>query len=98
MHYVYILYSASYDKYYVGETKDVKKRLLQHNDPMQTHYTSKYQPWAVCMSIEIENRKEARKLERFIKNQKSRKFIEKLIRNKGEDLFIKSIVLKALEK
>ena len=29
--FVYILYSKAFDKFYVGQTKDVNARLLRHN-------------------------------------------------------------------
>ncbi len=29
--YVYILYSKSIDKYYIGEDKDIQERIEQHN-------------------------------------------------------------------
>ncbi|MCB8994752.1 MAG: GIY-YIG nuclease family protein [Bacteroidales bacterium] len=31
MFYIYILYSAKYDKYYVGHTDNVPRRLEEHN-------------------------------------------------------------------
>jgi len=31
MNFVYILYSASLDKYYVGEAIDIEDRIKQHN-------------------------------------------------------------------
>jgi len=35
MFYVYILYSQSADKFYVGQTPDVQKRLREHNNPSE---------------------------------------------------------------
>ena len=35
MHYFYILYSASADKFYVGPTEDVQQRLFYHNNPIE---------------------------------------------------------------
>jgi putative endonuclease len=32
MHFVYILYSSKHDKYYVGQTDDVERRLVKHNE------------------------------------------------------------------
>ena len=29
---VYVLYSEKYDKLYIGDTSDLKKRLLSHNE------------------------------------------------------------------
>ncbi|MBK7964881.1 MAG: GIY-YIG nuclease family protein [Bacteroidetes bacterium] len=30
MHFLYILYSPTINKYYVGETKDLDQRLIEH--------------------------------------------------------------------
>jgi putative endonuclease len=42
--YVYILYSSSIGKYYVGHTHDVQKRVLQHNAG-RTPSTKSGKPW-----------------------------------------------------
>lgn len=31
MHYVYLLYSRSKSKFYIGETKDLRRRFTEHN-------------------------------------------------------------------
>jgi len=31
MFFVYILYSASFDKYYVGQTRNLEDRIIRHN-------------------------------------------------------------------
>jgi putative endonuclease len=33
--YVYILFSPASDKYYIGHTPDVEKRLYEHNHPQE---------------------------------------------------------------
>jgi len=35
MFYVYILYSQKYDRYYIGHSPDVDKRLKEHNNPRE---------------------------------------------------------------
>jgi predicted GIY-YIG superfamily endonuclease len=35
VHYFYILYSASADKFYVGHSEDVQQRLIYHNHPIE---------------------------------------------------------------
>ncbi|MFB6343545.1 GIY-YIG nuclease family protein [Saccharicrinis sp. FJH62] len=45
MYYVYILYSKSADKYYVGSTGNIEQRLYQHNNSAVNKFTSKYRPW-----------------------------------------------------
>ena len=81
MHYVYILHSPSYDKYYVGQTPDVETRLLFHNELSETSYTSRYRPWELKRVIEVSDRSVAVKLERYIKGRKSRTYLKRLITN-----------------
>jgi len=80
MFYLYILYSESSDKYYIGYTRDYRRSFHEHNHSDGDTYTSKHRPWilkAVFACGEIEA--EAIRLERFIKKQKSRKLIERII-------------------
>lgn len=80
MYYLYILYSPTSDKYYVGYSNDPHSRLLAHNSTDRVTYTSKHRPWVLkaifsCGKVEGE----AMRIEKFIKKQKSRKLLEKLI-------------------
>ncbi|MCK4661689.1 MAG: GIY-YIG nuclease family protein [Bacteroidales bacterium] len=77
MFYIYILYSKKSDKYYVGYTDNVQRRLKEHNNPQKTKYTSKHLPWELISSFKVGNNKGiAMKIEKFIKKQKSKKFIQ----------------------
>jgi putative endonuclease len=80
MYYIYILYSPSSDKFYVGYSNDFARRLVEHNSSDKITYTSKHRPWILeavfeCGIIESS----AMKIEKFIKKQKSKVLIEKLI-------------------
>jgi len=80
MFYLYILYSVSSDKYYVGYTDCIERRLFEHNNSNRTTYTSKHRPWVLKKSIELtNNRGLALKIEKAIKKLKSRKIIESII-------------------
>ena len=80
MFYLYVLYSAGSDLYYIGHTENVAGRLFQHNNPELDNYTSVHRPWELAAAFEAgATRGEALKLERFIKKQKSRSLIERLI-------------------
>jgi putative endonuclease len=80
MFYIYILYSPGADKYYVGHTDDVDRRLQEHNELSDQSYTSKYRPWELKISLPIGvDRGLALKIEKHIKRQKSRIYIEDLI-------------------
>jgi len=91
---IYILYSHIADKYYVGQTDDVHRRLGEHNHPLvNTKFTAKYTPWNLVLSFPVSNeRAESMRIEKFIKHQKSRKFILELIQNKeNPEFFVKLI-------
>ena len=81
MYYIYILYSPTEDKYYVGYTTNYQQRLIQHNTQEYFNtYTSKYRPWGLTAVFECSSDEGvAKKIEKFIKMQKSRKLIEQLI-------------------
>ena len=90
---VYILYSRTSDKYYVGQTRDVEKRIQQHNDPENTSFTSKSSPWVLVRSFKTgTDRGVALKVEKFIKRQKSRVFIKKIIADPFQFDFIAKLV------
>ena len=80
MFYLYILYSSSSDKYYVGYTEDAEKRLYEHNNSERTTYTSKHRPWILKKSMALgKNRGFAMKVEKAVKKTKSRLIIEKIV-------------------
>ena len=94
MFYVYILYSRSADKFYVGQTPDVQKRLWEHNNPQEnSKFTAKFIPWEIAVFFPVgDARADAMKSERFIKSQKSKKFILKLIENKDNPQFFQNLI------
>ena len=79
MHFVYILFSQSANRYYIGETAHLEGRVEQHNQGYYAKASTKIaKDWVLFLSITCTDRTHALKIERFIKKQKSRKFIEKL--------------------
>jgi len=79
LHYVYILRSDLLNRYYIGESENVVKRLKEHNDGyFKSSYTSTVNDWIVYLSIECSDRIQARKVEKYIKSMKSRKYIQNL--------------------
>ena len=79
MAFVYIIYSKRIDKYYVGSTVELEKRLLQHNTGFYTDsYTDKTNDWALYYCITCENITQAIKIEKHIKRMKSRKYLNHL--------------------
>jgi putative endonuclease len=80
MHFVYIIYSKSVDKYYIGETHDVEKRVNLHNQGNnKSAFTTISDDWKVALKYDCKDRQEALFLERFSKRMKSRRFIKKVV-------------------
>jgi putative endonuclease len=75
---VYILYSQSKDKYYVGYTQNPRERLIKHNAGA-TLSTRAGIPWIMVYKEEYADKTAAIIRENTIKKMKSRKYIEKLI-------------------
>ena len=80
-YFIYILFSATADKYYVGYTSDYLKRLEDHNHQEYFNtYTSKFRPWVIAAVFQVgDDESVAVRLERYIKKQKSRRLTEALI-------------------
>ena len=68
MFFVYILYSRSLKKYYVGQTNDLERRLIEHNSG-QTIYSSRGIPWELVCQEEKTSRSDAMQLEMKIKKR-----------------------------
>ncbi len=77
---VYILYSKAIDKYYIGQTEDVQKRLLEHIYRKNLGASD----WQLMYSESYISRKEAVNRETEIKKKKRRSYLEFLIQNKSD--------------
>ncbi|MFQ5822136.1 MAG: GIY-YIG nuclease family protein [Candidatus Heimdallarchaeota archaeon] len=84
MFYLYILYSKSHDRYYVGQTDNLEKRLERHNSGMVSS-TKSFVTWKLVYSENYATRSEAVKREREIKRKKSRGYIERLLNRQSPD-------------
>jgi len=82
MFYLYILYSASRDKYYVGSTSNLAERLKAHNSNHRG-FTGRTGDWEIVYTENYSTREEAYARERAVKKWKSRRLIEKLISSAG---------------
>ena len=66
-YHVYILYSRSLDRFYVGQTKDLQNRLVEHNQG-ESAYTSTGSPWTLLWSTTKATFRSAELLEEKLKN------------------------------
>ena len=81
MFYVYLIQSNLDNSYYIGQTNNLEKRLLDHNEGL-SKYTSRKRPWKMVYYEEFETRTEAIKRERFLKQQRNSFFYKSLYENK----------------
>ncbi|MGY5846430.1 GIY-YIG nuclease family protein [Salegentibacter sp. HM20] len=76
--YVYILYSKSLDRYYIGSSHNVETRFVKRLQSKKG-FTSKAKDWEIVYSENFDSRDLALRRELQIKKWKSRVMIEKLI-------------------
>ena len=77
--YVYILQSESSDRYYIGHTADLSRRLSQHYDPdyKGSKTTKRFQgPWKLVWQREFASRSEAMYEERKIKGRGAKRYLD----------------------
>ena len=76
---VYILFSKTLNKYYVGATGDLLEERIRKHNSNHKGFTGGTGDWEIRYSEIFETKTESLKREKEIKNWKSRKLIEKLI-------------------
>jgi putative endonuclease len=90
---VYILYSKTHDKIYVGYTNDLERRLWEHNNSTQSSFTSRFYAnlyagvesyiginlWDVIHTEEFSTKKEAMSRETWFKTGVGRKLKEEIL-------------------
>jgi putative endonuclease len=77
--FVYILYSETFEKFYIGQTNNLTDRLNRHNSGYEKS-TSPYIPWKMVWFTEKSSREEVMILEKKLKNLSKQRillFIEK---------------------
>jgi len=76
---VYIIYSASLNKFYVGYTGDEMNVRLKKHNANHKGFTGRNADWMIKYTEEFETKYDAMKREKEIKGWKSRLKIQKLI-------------------
>ena len=66
---VYVLKSIDSNYHYIGHTKDMNKRLIQHNVG-KVRASKAHRPYRVIYQEEVQSRSEAVKRERYLKKGK----------------------------
>jgi putative endonuclease len=81
MFWVYVLYSPSFNKIYIGYTSDLETRFKSHNELATKGWTIKFRPWILVYSESFKTKSEAMKREKELKSAKGREFIRTKILN-----------------
>ncbi len=82
-YHIYILQSYLDGTFYVGFTKDIEKRLGEHNAG-RTRYTKGHRPYHVVYTEHYSNKTEAKKRESYIKQYGNvRSFLESRVPPNG---------------
>jgi len=81
---VYILQSLRNERYYIGHTLDLQRRLSDHNAGL-VKATRYLRPWRIVYREQHETPTAARKREWYLKRLKSRKAVDELIARKSVD-------------
>ena len=85
-HYVYVLESLKDGKRYIGYTKDLKKRLMEHSKGLNFS-TSFRRPFKLIYFEGCLNEKDAKRREKYLKTTQGRRFLGlRLIKYKYEKI------------
>jgi len=79
---VYVIWNAGHQRYYVGQTADLEARLLQHNDPDNdlSKFTKRFPGnWVLIHSERFSSRSEVMKRERSLKGGQGRQWIRETL-------------------
>jgi putative endonuclease len=79
---VYVLYSPTFKKIYIGYTSNLNERFKSHNELGTKGWTIKFRPWIICYKEEFETKQEAMNREKELKSAKFREWIWSLINEK----------------
>jgi putative endonuclease len=75
--YVYILQSETYpNRFYVGQTQDLRARMAQHNAGRIRH-TTKWKPWRIKSYVGLSDKQRALALEHYFKSASGRAFAKR---------------------
>ena len=78
MHFVYILFSKSYSKFYIGYTEDIERRLKEHHQGAG-HTTSRLGVIELVFYEAFKNKKDAQRRERYFKTSQGKKTLKLML-------------------
>ena len=80
MHAVYIIFSPSQNRFYVGESVNAEARLDRHNlGYYENSFTKIADDWELKLVLKCNDKTHAKRIEKHIKSMKSKRYIENLL-------------------
>jgi len=76
---VYVMYSAKFEKIYIGYTSDLLSRFRSHNELATKGWAIKFRPWQIVHTEIFESKFEAIRREKQLKTANGREWIWRLI-------------------
>jgi predicted GIY-YIG superfamily endonuclease len=77
MHYVYLIESVhNRSQHYVGQTRDLKARISEHNSGKSVH-TERYRPWHLVCYVGFAEERKAIAFERYLKSGSGKTFLRR---------------------
>jgi len=78
MCFVYVIYSEKLHKRYIGSSKDIDRRIREHNLG-KSKFTKSGIPWRLIYRESYQTYSEARKRELFLKSGAGRKLLDRIL-------------------
>ncbi len=78
MYKVYVIQSKEDHRLYVGLTRNLRRRICDHNSGF-VFSTKGYKPWRLVYSENADDRKSARERERYLKSGCGKEFLKSFI-------------------
>jgi putative endonuclease len=79
-YYIYAIYNKDANRFYIGQTIDLSKRIDQHNNHDLGGYTSRFAgEWVLIYQESIATRQQALKREKQLKSFRGREYIKTFI-------------------
>jgi putative endonuclease len=79
---VYVLYSQSHNKIYIGYTSNLEERFKSHNELATKGWTIKFRPWEIIHTEIFEIKADAMRREKELKSAQGREWIWQLVDGK----------------
>lgn len=79
--YVYVLNSISSNSFYVGFTRDLQRRLAEHNNGLNFS-TKAYRPWSLVYYEAHTNEEDTKRREKYLKTSAGSQALNKMLREK----------------